>query len=59
MAKISPAPSRLIIDSIDCETATVSATFSSSTTVTPGTSFSAAAATACAWFQPKSSRGPT
>ena len=36
-----PAPSRLIIDSIDFETASVSGTFSSSTTLTPGTSFSA------------------
>ena len=34
-----PAPSRLIIDSIDFETASVSGTFSSSTTLTPGTSF--------------------
>ena len=34
-----PAPSRLIIDSIDFETASVSGTFSSSTTFTPGTSF--------------------
>ena len=53
------APSRLIIDSMDLETASVSGTFSSSTTFTPGTSFSALTATAWAWFQPKSSRGPT
>ena len=54
-----PAPSRLIIDSIDFETASVSGTFSSSTTFTPGTSLSDLIATACAWFQPKSSRAPT
>ena len=56
---MSPAPSRLTMDSIDLEQASVSGTFSSSTTLTPGTFFSASIATACAWFQPKSSRAPT
>jgi hypothetical protein len=42
----------LIIDSMVCETARLSGTFSSSTTVMPGVFFSVAAATACDWFQP-------
>ncbi len=53
------APSRLIIDSIDFAQASVSGTFSSSSTFTFGTLFSTSIATAWAWFQPKSSRGPT
>ena len=42
----------LIIDSMVLATAAVSGTFSSSTTLTPGISFSALAPTAWAWFQP-------
>jgi len=45
------------MDSIVLETASVSGTFSSSMTVMPE-SLSALAATAWAWFQPQSSRGP-
>ena len=57
--KIRDAPSSVIIDSMVFATAVVSGTFSSSITLTPGISFSASAATAWDWFQPKSSREPT
>jgi len=45
---MSSAASRLIIDSMDFAQASVSGTFSSSTTLTPGTCFKALAATAWA-----------
>ena len=48
VARMRLAPSRLIIDSIDLATASVSGTFSSSTTVMPDTAFSAATETAWA-----------
>jgi hypothetical protein len=59
VANISEALSNVIIDSIVLATASVSGTFSSSITLMPGVFFNVAAATACDWFQPKSSRGPT
>jgi hypothetical protein len=46
--KTSEAPSRLIIDSIVFCTSTVSGTFSSSTSVTPGMALMTAAPSACA-----------
>ncbi len=53
------APSRLIMDSMDFATAAVSGTFSSSMIFTPGVALSTPIETAWAWFQPKSSLGPT
>jgi hypothetical protein len=50
VGKISAAPSCSIIDAMVFCTSTVSATRSSSTTVTPGSFLIAAAACACAWL---------
>ena len=47
------------MDSMVFDTASVSGTFSSSTTLTFDSSRSAFTPTAWAWFQPKSSRAPT
>ena len=47
------------MDSMVFDTASVSGTFSSSTTLTSGSAFKAFTPTAWAWFQPKSSRAPT
>ena len=47
------------MDSMVFDTASVSGTFSSSTTFTPASDFSALTPTAWPWFQPKSSRAPT